>query len=83
MPSGRPMASWSRDRFKTSHITCPDCAPSAIRTPISDVRWVTEYAVTAYRPTADKINAIAAKIANIEPNTRNVQRCNASSSFIV
>lgn len=34
------------------------------------VRCATEYAVTAYKPTADILGAIATKIANIEPNTR-------------
>ena len=75
MPIVKPIAIWTNARRRNSHITCLDCAPSAIRTPISCVRCVTEYAVTAYRPTADSMSAMSAKAANIEPNTRNGHRC--------
>ena len=46
-PMVRPIAVWMMPRRRNSHITCPDAAPSAVRTPISCVRCVTEYAVTA------------------------------------
>jgi len=42
-----PIAVCKRPRLSTSHDTWPLFAPSAIRTPISDVRCVTEYAMTA------------------------------------
>ena len=47
------------------------------------MRCVTEYAITAYRPTAASRRAIAAKIANMPPKTRYCQRRCASSSSIV
>jgi micrococcal nuclease len=46
-PSEIPSVVWNKPRFSTSHDTWPAFAPSAIRTPISDVRCVTEYAITA------------------------------------
>ena len=54
-----------------------------MRIPISDVRCDTEYAVTAYRPTADRTSAMPAKIANIDPNTRIGHRICASRASIV
>ena len=82
-PMTSPIASCTRIRLWKSHNTWDDCAPSAIRTPISWVRWVTEYAVTAYSPTADSIRAMNAKKANIDPNTVYCQRCSAKFSAIV
>ena len=82
-PTGSPIASCTSARRSTSHITCRPCAPSAILTPISAVRCATEYAVTAYKPTADSTSAIAAKMANIDPNTRKGHRCCASVWSIV
>ena len=46
-PSVNPSPSCHSPCLRINHESCVGCAPSAIRTPISAVRWVTEYAVTA------------------------------------
>jgi hypothetical protein len=62
-PIARPIATSCRPLPMTRRITCPGCAPRAMRMPSSGVRCETAYASTEYSPTADSAIARPAKIA--------------------
>ena len=62
MPASR--APWTTIIRSTSSLR----APSAMRTPISWVRWETPYDTTPYTPTSASTSAIAPKIENMPPN---------------
>ena len=56
-PSTIPIPASNPASFRIIPCTALRCAPSAIRTPISRVRWLTEYATTPYRPTTPSTSA--------------------------
>ena len=45
-PIAAPTATGRSDWLRISRTTLPGVAPSAMRTPISCVRWLTKYAIT-------------------------------------
>ena len=51
-PIAIPAAISSAASFRSRRCTADGCAPSAMRTSISRVRRLTEYAITPYRPAA-------------------------------
>ena len=57
--------------FTRYRISQAGRAPSAMRTPISRVLWLTEYATTPYKPTAPSSSARAAK----PPTSHADERC--------
>jgi hypothetical protein len=57
-PTRRPISIPTRPR------TLPCVAPRAMRIPISRVRWVTAYEITANRPTIASVSAMVEKIPN-------------------
>lgn len=64
-PIAIPTATGHADARMTSPTTCQCLAPSAMRTPISRVRWTTEYATTPYTP----VTATSRAIPAISPNS--------------
>src|SRR4029453_17989567 len=69
-PRPTPIASCTSPWRRINQDTSFAPAPSAIRTPISVVRCVTEYAITAYSPTDESTSAIRANNAKRLPKTR-------------
>ena len=69
-PMVRPIPTGSMPCVNTSVRMSRAVAPIAVRMPISCVRWLTECAMTAYRPTDASRSAIAAKIRNRAPLNR-------------
>jgi hypothetical protein len=82
-PKPNPRATCRIPCFRTMPRISVVVAPMASRTPISCLRPFTQWATTAYSPTADSSNAIVAKLANKVPKTRTGQSRNLTSSSSV
>src|SRR5947208_17038399 len=69
-PITTPMMATRTASPRTILVTSPGSAPSAARNPSSLVRWLVEYAVTPYRPSAASTNVtMQKKVVTCTSNT--------------